>query len=116
LDIRLTEDGDIDFVNGDTVVTTSYAESVQQRIIVRLRTFLGEWFLDLNYGVPYFQTILSKGTSKQTIDMILQQTILETEGVLNITTFSSEINPNTRDYKMTFVAKLDNGETIQVIL
>jgi len=112
----LTEDGDIDFVNGDTVVTGDYAESVQQRIIVRLRTFLGEWFLDTNLGVPYVQTILSKGTSKQTIDAILQQTILETDGVMSITDFSSEINQSTRYYKMSFVAKIDNGETIQITL
>ena len=38
--------------------------SLDQRIDCRLRTFLGEFWLDQSIGIPYFQEILKKNPIK----------------------------------------------------
>lgn len=113
MDIRLNAlTGDIDFTNGmDIVVTT--AEEIHQRLTIRLNTFLGEWFLDRNYGVPYFQQILGKGRKKATIDSILQDQILADGNVLEIVSFSSTTEG--RKYSVEFRVKVVSGEIINPI-
>ena len=58
-DIKLNSDWDIDISMSDLIQTTG-RESIQQHWAQRLKTFLGEWFLDTSIGVPYFQQILKK--------------------------------------------------------
>lgn len=53
-DLKLGVDGDLEIKNGDLLLTTS-DDAVRQHLQQRLRTFLGEWFLDLDVGIPFFQ-------------------------------------------------------------
>lgn len=41
------------------------AEAVNQAILTRLRLFLGEWWEDVNLGLPVFQSILGQLGSSQ---------------------------------------------------
>ena len=51
-DIVLTDDGDIMLIDN--------AERVAQQIVISLRFWLGEWFLDTSLGVPYLEYVLVK--------------------------------------------------------
>lgn len=53
VDLALTVDGDLDVVS-DLRFTTGL-EAVAQGLSIRLQSFKGEWFLDLDDGVPYFE-------------------------------------------------------------
>ena len=59
----------------DIALTTSYAQSVSQRLTIRLKTFINEWMLDLNYGVDWLNSVFGKGRSKSAIDAIIRNTI-----------------------------------------
>jgi len=41
-------------------LTDGTLETVAQRLKIKLRTFLGEWFLDTQVGLPYYQSILGQ--------------------------------------------------------
>ena len=103
--------GDIVWRNGPLrkeETTQSRVDVVGQRLLILLRTFKGEWFLDTEYGIPYFQSILGMKTSKSTVDLIFQKAILAENGVKELTFFESTLA--NRQYSMTFRVKVTNGE------
>lgn len=105
MDILLTDpEHDIEIVDGDFVITPSEQVSIRQRIIIKLLSFQGNWFLDSEEGLPWFQSILGKNRSKETIDTIFKRAILSTEGVREITSFQSNITPQ-REYVMQFIVR-----------
>jgi hypothetical protein len=60
-------------------------QAVQQAIMTRLRLFLGEWWENMNLGLPVFQSMLGQLGSKATqaaINLAIQQQI---EGVPYVT-------------------------------
>lgn len=73
-----------------------------------LRTFQGEYFLNTQHGVPYWQDILGKKTTKAAVDLILQQKILAENGVKELTYFKSTLV--NRKYELTFKVKVSTGE------
>jgi hypothetical protein len=52
------------------------AEAVAQRVRVRFRWFLGEWFLDERLGVPYYSDILVKNPDPILISFIFRRVLL----------------------------------------
>lgn len=108
--------GDLTFKNGPLTpefTTQSRVDVVAQRLFILLRTFEGEWFLDTEYGIPYFQSILGKKTSKSAVDLIFQREILSENGVKELTFFESTfVN---RQYSLTFRVKVTSGDETENI-
>jgi len=114
MDILLNEDThDAVFVNGATPITSSVSEGLKQRLKIKLLTFRGEWFLDTNYGTPYFQEILGKNRSKGTLDLIFRQILTLDKDVVNIVRFESKLSTN-RVYTLTFSVVGRDGITIEI--
>jgi hypothetical protein len=112
MDIRLGKDGDAVFINGPLSLegVTHFAQDVvAQRLVIRLKTFLGEWFIDTTYGLPYFERILTKNVSKTTVDNILRENIFDEPGVLEIQKFTSEFNAAARTYSCSFTVLTREG-------
>lgn len=94
--------------------TQPYTQTVAQRLKIRLLTFSGEYFFDTSYGVPYWQRLLGvKQTSKASIDLIMNQKILEEPGVKEIVTFNSTFS--NRIYSLTFSVRVVDGSVTDVI-
>lgn len=93
--------GDLVYDNSSLTVTQSQAQSVAQKLQIKLQTFLGEWFLNTDHGVPYYQQIFGKVRSKAAIDLIFQQQISSEPYVAEIVSFESEIVPD-RTYSLSF--------------
>lgn len=108
--------GDLAWKNGPLTVdytTQPLVDTVKQRLFIMLRTFQGEWFMDLNHGIPYWQNILGKKTTKSAIDLIFQQKILAENGVKEITEFKSTfVN---RQYSLDFKVRVSTGEVTDMI-
>ncbi len=71
------------------------AAAVAQAVKTRLGLVQGEWFLDNTVGTPWNTQILGAGTQNM-YDLALQNVILGTEGVTEITQYSSNLNRATR--------------------
>lgn len=87
--------GDIVFTDNALTFVIG-ADEVAQRVTQRLRTFLGEWFLDLDIGVPYYQEILVKNPSSTIIEGRLKAEIIGTPGVIEIEEFELEVDNELR--------------------
>lgn len=102
--------GDLDLTEDNTdLFLTSGQVAIVQHLKQRLQTFLGEWFLDNRIGVPYFEHILKKDYDPVIIDTVLKSEIVNTPGVLELTSFDLDINANTRLLTLTFEAKSTDG-------
>jgi len=93
--------------------TVEGADEEAQAITVRLRTFLGEWVLDITQGIPYRERILGvKGASDATIRRLLSAEILARGSVTNIVNLGITRVPALRTAEVTFEATLSDGGTV----
>lgn len=77
--------------NGDYQLGSFLSNSpaaVAQAVQTRLLLWRGEWFLDVTDGTPYMQDVLGHGTN---YDLEIQDRILSTPGVTEITSYSSSV-------------------------
>lgn len=113
----LNSDNDIFLENGQFALVEEGAETVQH-VRTRLLFYRGEWFLDLEAGVPYFEEIFVKPVNLANVESILKQTILQTDGVERLLTFSLDYENTTRKLTVEFSAEtiygLLEGVTINV--
>lgn len=88
--------------------TQTPVEVTGQRLLILLRTWMNDWFMDTTYGVPWEQRIIAKKqTSKASTDLILQQKVLSDAGVKEIVSWDSTfVN---RKYTLTFQVKVVDG-------
>lgn len=116
MDIKIDTDitsptyGDILFINGDSPVVSEGREDLAQRLTIKLRTFINEWFLNLDTGVPYYQSVFGKQRSKAAVDAIFQEQILAEPDALEITQFDSSISAS-RQYSLSFRVRTESGVT-----
>ncbi len=108
MDMKLDSEGDL-FIGGDDIVLTFGIDGIAQHLTQRLRTFLGEWFLDLRIGVAYFQQILLKNPNPAMVDSIFKKEILNTPGVLELTFFDLDIGTD-RTLTLSFRTITQEGE------
>lgn len=115
MDLLLDSNNDLVFFNGPLskqYTTQPFVQTVAQRLLIMLQTYQGEWFLDLNHGVPYWDWLGNK-VPKQRVDQILQQKILAENGVKEITSFSSTLE--NRAYSAQFKVRVVTGEESDTI-
>ena len=92
---------DLAFANRD-LATLSGVDLVRQRLAIILQLFKGEWFLDAEAGIPWFQEILEKGVDDAVVDGILRNAITDTTDVNRLLTYESEIDAATRTITVAF--------------
>lgn len=85
------------------------APLVQQRLKQSLLFFLGEWYLDITDGVPYYQEILIKAPIQVTVESILKNTILETPDVQSLERFELEYDNQNRAISLDFAVSTPYG-------
>lgn len=90
--IRIFRDGDIatsgrQFAEGP--------DETAQAVSYRLKLFLGEYFLNILDGTPWFQSILGK-TPQEVAEINIKQRILTTQRVAGFTEFRFNTDRNQR--------------------
>ena len=108
MDLKLDASGDLDFEDGDLVLVDG-TDAIAQDCRVRLRFFLGEWFLDTRLGVPWFQKILGQKPRLNAVRDILQRAALTTPGLLSLSDFSLDYEGATRRLSVSFTGHADSG-------
>ena len=86
LDIALDEDHDV-YLDGNDLALTAVDIQTLQEIGIRLQLWRGEWFLDVQQGIPYLEQVFVKGTSTDTISSLFQNEILAADGVIELLEF-----------------------------
>lgn len=82
----------------------SGTNEVVQRLVTRLKRELGEWFLNTDAGLPWFQDgsgmLGSKPHTKRSIDLLVRREALGTAGVERIIKMNSLFLSGTREYSL----------------
>lgn len=106
---KLDENGDYTFGGNANSFYRDVPEAVAQSVITRLRLWENEWFLDIAEGMPYIGGVLGKYT-RDDVDAIVKERILNTEGVIEITEYSSSFNPDLRKFSVAVTISTIYGE------
>lgn len=85
-------------------------DQIAQNLAIRLRFILGEWFLDVTAGVPYYDDFFIKAPNQIRIESILKEEILNTPGIDKILSFSSNFDAHRRTYSVSFSVDTLQGE------
>ena len=103
-DFEIGTDGDLTLTAGDFVFVEDKLQ-VAQAVEATLRTFRGEWFLNTNFGVPYFQSILGQRmVTKDEFDALIKAAIVGVEDVNRILAYDSSFDRRNRTYDVSFTA------------
>jgi len=95
--------GDLNTDGNDFNFVATTSQSLRQRIELRVNTWQGEWAFNTAFGLPVRQRIMTQSLTKSQIDAeYIAQINLEPDvtGILNI---QSDIDRNSRDYKLNRV-------------
>jgi len=85
---------------------------IAQNLAIRLRFFLGEWYLDITQGIPYYEFFFIKAPNQIQIESILMEEIVNTRGIVEITKFQADFNKNSRIFSVNFGARSISGEEL----
>jgi hypothetical protein len=108
LDIALTPSHDIDTSALDFRLVDK-AEQVRQQLLIKLKLWVGEWFLDTEFGTPYLQQILGKQLTLSGAIASIRKSILEVDGVRKIVSFDYIFNNATRTLTVDFSVETPYG-------
>ena len=75
--------GDLVLHDGDVLLIDN-AERVAQQILITLRFWLGEWFLDTKDGIPYLEYVLVKLPNLLHIRQIFTEAMEKVDGVKRV--------------------------------
>lgn len=95
-------------INKDAILIDN-AERVAQQIRIRLNSFLGEWFLNTAYGIPYLEYILIKNPNLTLVRSILRKQIAGVDDVTKIESLTLELDNQTRKLTVDFECDTNYG-------
>ena len=82
--------GDLLLENGTVRTTSGLVEEAVQDLYISLRMFKGEWFLDREQGIPYWQSILGTKTPVGIVSQIFRRAIRSRPTIKSIDSFAVE--------------------------
>lgn len=102
---------DLTLTNFQLRLTTTLTEYMAQKIENVLSTFAGEWFLDEDIGLPYFDRILVKGPNLGDVRNIFLVAITDIPEVEEVIEFDTTFTASTRSYTVSFKVKVKDLDT-----
>ena len=106
-DLQMTPQGQLVLVTGQ--------EEIKQHSAQRLRTFFGEWFLDVLIGIPYFDQIFEKRQNVNDIDAIFINEILSTPGIIRLLEFDLDI-PDLASRRLELSYTAQTSESLEPLI
>lgn len=108
------QNNDIVFDRYDVVLVDGYEQSIQQ-VERRLRLWVGEWFLNINAGIPWLTEILGKKPDETIILAVIQQAILDDPNIQSIEQLEIELDGASRTLTVTTKLILSDGTITDLI-
>lgn len=106
-----TATGDLTITAGNLAIVRDPITECALKIKARLALWLGEWFLDVRQGVPWYR-VLGKDLDTVTTQQILRKVIAETPGVGSVDYVKVRDVGASRTRQITYSARTDAGAVI----
>lgn len=103
MDILLDEKGDL-FLNGADIVL---ANSVRQKIKIRLKWFFQEWRWDDEAGMEYFEYLFVKNPDLDQCKELIEEQIFNVDEVTEVNNLSIEVDSLSRKAVIRYEAVTD---------
>lgn len=87
-------------------------DAVAQAIYTKIKLLKGEWWADLQLGLPLFSTVLgaqATDTTKQAFDLVFRDAVMSVDDVNSITEYTSSVDNKSRSYTFTCTVKTAYG-------
>ena len=97
----INHDTSLDQSTGSTSILIG-SDAIKQAVKANLLGFLGEWFLDSNFGLPWYDEILVHNAVLSRAQASIVKTVFETPGVSEITKFNLSVDASKRSMTVTF--------------
>ena len=91
---RLDKNHDWTFGQGFSNYATE-SDAIAQNVQTRLWSFVNDWFLDLEHGLPWLEQ-MGRGVNMADWEIKIKRYVLETEGVSKITDYQANFDPDSR--------------------
>ncbi len=95
----------------DLAVVTSSADILMQRLYLRFKTYKRDLWWSLSYGIDYLNEVFGMNKPIRSVDVIIQNEILQEPMVESLVSFESEVINYTYNCKFT-VSVVNEPETI----
>lgn len=99
--------------NYQLAVTETFEALVAARIRARLRTVLGEHFLNRELGVPYFEEVLVKNPDTNRVNNLLISEMVAVPGVQKVLEFDSTFDRASRVFNIRFKVLVTTGAVVE---
>lgn len=100
--------GDLALRDGDVLLIDN-AERVAQQILITMRFWLGEWFLDVQDGIPYLDYVLVKSPNLLHIRQIFTEAIEKIEGVQRVEEMKFAFDVKNRSLRVDYEVSTNYG-------
>ena len=114
-DLLLGDKGDLVIKDFDIMLTND-KQILKQALRQELKTFKGDWFLDVDKGIPYYQDILGQRNSIDSVRAIFIEAIKSVEGVKEIVGLELNLNGKDRTLDVSITVLDEYNNTINVNL
>ncbi len=94
-------------------MTESLSEEVAQKLFIKFRFFLGEYYLDTSVGIDFFGQILVKNPNIRLIQSIFRAKLAETPGVGEVKNLKILYNKITRELGVSWIVVLEDGTELE---
>ena len=106
-DLLLNYNHDLTIKDFDLCLTRD-KQIMRQRIMQALLAFKGDWFLNVELGMPYYQEILGQKHSIETARAIFTAEIKKIDGVKELSELNIQLDDETRGLIVEFTV-IDSG-------
>jgi len=108
-DFGLDEDGD-EYADSTGLAMTGDLPGIKQQVALRLGFFKGEWFLNEDTGIPWYEEIIVKNPNLIRIREIFRDAILSVTGIREVTFMDLLFSSYSRTLDLKFKASTNLGE------
>jgi hypothetical protein len=83
-----------------------------QKTLTLLQFIKGEWFLNIEEGIPYFEKILIKNPNSRGVVSIFRKALLASPGAIQVPVITMAIDKTTRTARIDWELVFDDGAVL----
>lgn len=104
------DDGGDEYADSTGLAMTGDLPGIKQQVTLRLGFFKGEWFMNEDTGIPWYEEIIVKNPNLIRIREIFRDAILSVTGIREVTFMDLLFSSYARTLSVNFRASTDLGE------
>tara|TARA_R100001082_G_C4357902_1_gene157811 strand:+ start:1213 stop:1626 length:414 start_codon:yes stop_codon:yes gene_type:complete len=111
IDFKRDTNGDIALENGNFSLVSGRT-AVAQFLWSRLESFVGEWFMNFDYGSVDKERMLVKAPNLSYVSAVRKAQVVAVPGIRSVSEYKMSLDPVTRNLQESFAVILEEEEAV----